>query len=149
MTATSVQLSVIVPVGSRYDDVSSVLDAYHTVLDGLDVDYELIYVLDGPQPDVLEILRLEQTRHDRLEILQLARSFGEATAIAAGFEVSRGALILTLPAYFQVDPSELGRLLEYKDDYHMVVAHRWPRVGGSYPPAPRQQQVLPVDRAVA
>src|SRR5688500_11273456 len=132
MIATSVQLSVIVPVGSRYDDVSAVLDAYSTALDGLDVDYELIYVLDGPQPDVLEILRLEQMRHERLEILQLARSFGEATAIAAGFEVSRGAMVLTLPAYFQVDPSELGRLLEYKADYHMVVAHRWPRAGGSF-----------------
>ena len=132
MTATSVQLSVIVPVGSRYDDVSAVLDAYRTVLDGLDVDYELIYVLDGPQPDVLEILRAEQTRHASLEILQLARSFGEATAIVAGFEVSRGAMILTLPAYFQVDPAEIGRLLEYKADYHMVVAHRWPRAGGSF-----------------
>ena len=132
MIATSLQLSVIVPVGSRYDDVSAVLDAYRTVLDGLDVDYELIYVLDGPQPDVLEILRFEQRRHASLEILQLARSFGEATAIVAGFEVSRGAMILTLPAYFQVDPSEIGRLLEYKADYHMVVAHRWPRAGGSF-----------------
>ena len=66
MIATSVQLSVIVPVGSRYDDVSAVLDAYRTVLDGLDMGYELIYVLDGPRPDVLEILRAEQTRHASL-----------------------------------------------------------------------------------
>ena len=106
MTAMSVQLSVIVPVGSRYDDVSAVLDAYRTMLDGLGVEYELIYVLDGPQPDVLEVLRAEQTRHASLEILQLARSFGEATAIVAGFEVSRGAMIATLPAYFQVDPRD-------------------------------------------
>jgi glycosyltransferase involved in cell wall biosynthesis len=67
-----------------------------------------------------------------LEILQLARSFGEATAIVAGFEVSRGELILTLPAYFQVDPAEIGRLIEYKADYHMLVAHRWPRSGGRF-----------------
>jgi glycosyltransferase involved in cell wall biosynthesis len=131
MTAV-VQLSVIVPVGSRYDDVLAVLDANRRVLDGLALDYELIYVLDGPRPDVLEILRAEQTRTANLEILQLARSFGEATAIVAAFEVSRGAMILTLPAYFQVDPAEIGRMLEHKDDYHMVVGHRWPRAGGSF-----------------
>ena len=112
--------------------MSAVLDAYRTVLDGLDIGYELIYVLDGPRPDVLEVLRAEQARGVGLEILQLARSFGEATAIVAGFEVSRGELILTLPAYFQVDPAEIGRLLEYKGDYHMLVAHRWPRSGGPF-----------------
>jgi len=132
-----VKLSVIVPVGSRWDDVSAVLDAYRTVLDGLDIGYELIYVLDGPLPDVLEVLRAEQASGVGLEILQLARSFGEATAIAAGFEVSRGELILTLPAYFQVDPAEIGRLLEYKADYHMLVAHRWPRSGGPFERARR------------
>ena len=129
---TSVDLSVIVPVGSRYDDVYAVLDAYRTALDRLDLAYEMIYVLDGPRPDVLEILRGEQRRGANVEVLQLARSFGEATAIVAGFEVSRGAQILTLPAHFQVDPAEIGLMLENKAENHMVVAHRWPRVGSSF-----------------
>jgi glycosyltransferase involved in cell wall biosynthesis len=132
MMATSVQLSVIVPVGSRYDDVNAVLDAYCTALDRLDVAYELIYVLDGPQPDVLEILRGEQMHRANLEVLQLARSFGEATAIVAGFEVSRGPTILTLPAHFQVDPAEIGRMFVERGSHHMVVAHRWPRAGGAF-----------------
>jgi glycosyltransferase involved in cell wall biosynthesis len=137
MMATPVKLSVIVPVGSRYDDVPAVLDAYRTELDRLDIGYELIYVLDGPRPDALEVLRAEQARGVALEILQLARSFGEATAIVAGFEASRGELILTLPAYFQVDPAEIRRLLEYKGDHHMLVAHRWPRSGGPFERARR------------
>lgn len=132
MMATPVQLSVIVPVGSRYDDVHAVLDAYRTALDRLDVSYEMIYVLDGPLPDVLEILRSEQAQGVSVEVLQLARSFGEATAIVAGFEVSRGEMILTLPAHFQVDPAEIGSMLDNKADYHMVMAHRWPRAGGAF-----------------
>jgi glycosyltransferase involved in cell wall biosynthesis len=131
MMATTVQLSVIVPVGTRYDDVYATLDAYRTALDRLSIVYELIYVLDGPRPDVLEVLRAEQARGANLEVLQLARRFGEATAIVAGFEVSRGAMILTLPAYFQVDPAEIGSLLAQKGDHHMVVGHRWPRAGGT------------------
>jgi glycosyltransferase involved in cell wall biosynthesis len=123
------ELSVIVPVGSRYDDVQGVLDAYRIALDRLKMSYELVYVLDGPHPDALEILLAQQARVPNFEILQLARPFGEATAIVAGFEASRGKLILTLPAYFQVDPAELGPLLAAKGDFHMVVGHRWPRHG--------------------
>ena len=126
---TDLKLSVIVPVGSRHDDMRAVFSAYRAALEQLDLGYELIYVLDGPQPDVLDILLHEQRGAPNLEVLQLARPFGEATAIVAGFEVSRGELILTLPAYFQVDPTEIGRMLEHKGDHHMVVARRWPRHG--------------------
>lgn len=132
MMANPVQLSVIVPVGSRYDDVHAILDAYRTALDRLERSYELIYVLDGPRPDVLEVLRAEQARGAEIEVLQLARSFGEATAIVAGFEVSRGETIVTLPAYFQVDPAEIATMLAQKGEHHMVIGHRWPRVGGAF-----------------
>lgn len=122
-------LSVIVPVGSRYDDVRAVLNAYREALDGLGLAYELVYVLDGSRSEVLDVLLEAQLEDVKLEILQLARPFGEATAIVAGFEVCRAPLILTLPAYFQVDPAEIGRMITEKGDHHMVVAHRWPRYG--------------------
>jgi glycosyltransferase involved in cell wall biosynthesis len=118
-----------VPVGSRYDDVLGVFNKYRRALDALGLTYELIYVLDGPREDVLEALLAEQPHVPNFELLQLARPFGEATAIVAGFEASRGRLILTLPAYFQVNSAELKRLFESKGDHHMVVARRWPRAG--------------------
>jgi glycosyltransferase involved in cell wall biosynthesis len=111
--------------------VRAVFREYRDALDTTGVEYEIIYVLDGPRPEVLEELKKAQTDEPRLQILQLARTFGEATAIVAGFEISRGELILTLPAYFQVDPAEIGSMLAAKGDNHMVVGHRWPRRGGS------------------
>ena len=126
-----VDLSVLVPVGSRFDDVRAVFNAYREALDGLDLSYEIIYVLDGPRPEVLDVLKSAQTSEPKLQILQLARFFGEATAIVAGFEISQGKKILTLPAYFQIDPAEIGKMLAEKGDNHMVVAHRWPRRGSS------------------
>jgi glycosyltransferase involved in cell wall biosynthesis len=125
-------ISVIVPVTLRHDDVAALFAAYREALDDLGRSYEIIYVLDGPKPDVLDELQKLRSAGHRLEIAQLARSFGEATALAAGFEVSRGALILTLPAYFQVDTRALRALLDAKNDHHMVVAHRWPRRGSAF-----------------
>jgi len=125
-------ISVIVPVTLRHDDVAALFATYREALDDLGRSYEIIYVLDGPKPDVLDELQKLRATGRRLEIAQLARSFGEATALAAGFEISRGALILTLPAYFQVDTRALRALLDAKNDHHMVVAHRWPRRGSAF-----------------
>jgi hypothetical protein len=118
------ELSVIVPVTERYDDVALLFDAYRTALDELGRSYELIYVLDGPKPDVLAELQRLRAAGATIEIAQLACSFGEATALAAGLEVSRGALILTLPAYFQVDTRGLRALVDAKGDSHMLIALR-------------------------
>jgi glycosyltransferase involved in cell wall biosynthesis len=126
------ELSVIVPVSDRYDDVESLYRAYRDAIADLGCSAEIIYVLDGPQPQVLERLQNLRAAGEELEIVQLARRFGEATALAAGKEVSSGALILTLPAYFQVEPSALRRLFEAKNDHHMVIAHRWPRRGSAF-----------------
>jgi hypothetical protein len=126
------ELSVIIPVTYRYDDVEALYRAYRDAIAGLSRSAEIIYVLDGPQPTVLERFLDLRAAGEPLEIVQLARSFGEATALAAGKDVSRGALILTLPAYFQVEPSALRSLFDAKNDHHMVIAHRWPRRGSAF-----------------
>lgn len=126
---SQIELSVIIPVGPRYDDVSHLLKAYQSGIEAMGLSYELIYVLDGSRADVSAELGSQQRDTKELRIIQLSRTFGEATALEAGFELSLGGLILTLPAYFQVEPAELRRLLEAKNNYQMVIARRWPRHG--------------------
>lgn len=126
------EVSAIVPVTGRYDDVTALFRDYTAALTALGRSFELIYVLDGPQPEVRAELERLREAGGRFELVQLARRFGEATALAAGFDVSRGALILTLPAYFQVEPASIGELFRSKGDHHMVIAHRWPRRGSAF-----------------
>ena len=66
-----------------------------------------------------------------LRLIQLSKSFGESTALTAGFEYATGAEILTLPAYYQVDPPELVSLVKELDDCDMAIAVRWPRTVAS------------------
>lgn len=129
---SAVELSVIVPVTMRYDDVEALYRAYRDAITALGRSVEIIYVLDGPKPEVLERLLALRAAGEDIEIVQLARSFGEATALAAGFEASSGRLILTLPAYFQVDPRSIEQLFHAKVDEHMVIAHRSPRRGSAF-----------------
>jgi glycosyltransferase involved in cell wall biosynthesis len=121
------EVAVIVPVSERHDDVRSLYTEYKDSLDKCGRTYEFIFVLDGNFPDVLEKLTGLQEQREPLKIIKLSKWFGEATALTVGFENSESDLILTLPAYYQVEPSEIRKVLDDLHTYDVVVARRYPR----------------------
>jgi glycosyltransferase involved in cell wall biosynthesis len=124
--------SAIIPVGDRIDDLDTLLSEYDDAFASAGVDYELIAVLDGPKPAWDETLAAMAARNSRFRVIELSRTFGEAAALAAGFDAARGDRILTLPAYYQVDPSELPGLIEAGEgDVDLLIAVR-PRSGTSF-----------------
>ncbi len=69
----------------------------------------------------------------RLRVIELSREFGESAALAAGFDAADGAMLVTLPAYYQVDPREIPKLLAAAaDDDDMLIAVHWPRAGSPF-----------------
>lgn len=121
-------ISVIIPVTERADEVEPLYTSYKAVLETLDLDYEIIYVIDGSFPEVTERLQGLLGRGEKLKMVKLTRAFGEATALTVGFDQSSGNTILTLPAYEQVKPEGISQLVASLEGYDMVVARRWPRV---------------------
>jgi glycosyltransferase involved in cell wall biosynthesis len=99
-------------------------------LDLLGTPYELIYVLDGPHREAAEALQALQDRGEEIAVISLTRHFGEATALMAGFERAKGSIVVTLPAYHQIEGSEIAKLVAALDSADMVVGRRWPRAGG-------------------
>ncbi len=122
-----VDISVVIPVSERFDDVRSLYGEYRQHLASMGCSLEFIYVIDGEFPDVVQELKALQAEGEPITIVQLAKWFGEATALTAGFEQARGKMIMTLPAYYQVEAEDLPRLVEALADCDMVIAERWPR----------------------
>jgi glycosyltransferase involved in cell wall biosynthesis len=123
------RLSVVVPVSERHDDLRTLHDEYRNGLRSTQFELEFIYVLDGPKPEALAQLRALRARGEQFVILQLGKWFGEAAAIMAGFNVSSGAWILTLPSYYQIEPASLPELMGARGENHMIAARRHPRAG--------------------
>ena len=124
---SKVELSVIVPVTERFDDVNTVYSAYKNGIEATKLHYEFIYVLDGNFPDIEQELLNLKHNGEQITIIKLAKWFGEATALNVGFEHSSGKLLLTLPAYFQIVADEIPKLFDSLNQYDMVIARRWPR----------------------
>ena len=120
-------ISVIVPITERYDDIGEIHREYNDALSGTGRVFEMIYVVDGEFQKAYMDLKSLKARGEKLTLIKHSRSFGEAIAITSGFQQASGGIIMTLPAYHQVDPSELPRLIDGLDGHDMVVVRRWPR----------------------
>jgi glycosyltransferase involved in cell wall biosynthesis len=121
-------VSVVVPVVERTDDLMAVYHAFASELASRSEEFEFLFVFDGrfaPPPELIELSR----KREGVRILQFAREFGETAALRIGIEKSRGDLVLTLPAYFQVQPLGVGLLLDaIAGGADMAVANRSPRL---------------------
>jgi glycosyltransferase involved in cell wall biosynthesis len=126
-------LSVIMPVGKRHAaDIAALYAEYKVGLATLDLPYEFIVVLDGPRPEVAATLQRLLERGENLIVISLTKRFGEATALMAGFQRASGRVIVTAPAYHQIQGSELGKLVRALDKSDMAIGRRWPRVGSRF-----------------
>ncbi len=121
-------VSVIVPVVERADDLVVLYRAFAGALDRRGEEHEFLFVFDGgfAPPPALVALSEEQ---DSVRLFSFARTFGETAALRLGIERSRGDVVLTLPAYFQVQAEGIGPLLDaLREGADLVVANRSPRV---------------------
>ena len=120
-------VSVIVPVGERQTPIADLYAEYKSGLRLLGAPYELIFVLDGLQPTAERALLSLVEQGEPISIVSLSRYFGEATALMIGFDHAAGDVIVTLPAYLQVEGCEIGKLVAALDAADIAVGYRDPR----------------------
>jgi glycosyltransferase involved in cell wall biosynthesis len=127
-----VEISAIVPVGGRYADPVQLYAEYRAGLEALGRGFEIIFVLDGPREKFEAGLKRLASGGANFTVVGLTRPFGEATALMAGFEQAQGEIIVTLPAYHQIEATELPKLVAALDASDLAIARRWPRAGGLF-----------------
>ena len=112
-------VSVVVPV---YNEVESLRELHRElagVLDALGRPWEILYVDDGSRDGTDGIVG-ELAADPRVRGLSFRRNFGKSAALAVGFRLARGALVVTMDADLQDDPAELPRLIEALDGHDLV-----------------------------
>src|SRR5260370_36757098 len=84
----------------------------YPALDALGASYEVIFINDGSRDKSAAILAQQfHVRPDTTRVILLNGNYGQHMAILAGFEQSRGDIVLTLDADLQNPPAEIGKLV--------------------------------------
>jgi len=114
-------LSVVIPVYNEEGNLRELQAALSPVLRSLGKSYEIIYVDDGSTDKSLHILSEIQASDPHLVIIEFSRNFGQHSAIFAGFEQSRGQIVVTLDADLQNPPEAIPTLVRAIESGYDVV----------------------------
>jgi len=120
-TGRRVDLSVVIPL---YNE-AAVIETLHKRLSGtlqsLGKASEIIYVDDGSTDGTSDLLRQLHLRDPNVKVVVFNRNYGQHAAVLAGFQGSRGEVVVTLDGDLQNPPEEIPKLLEkLKEGYDVV-----------------------------
>ena len=117
-----IEISVIVPIYNEEAGLPALFDRLYPALDALGTRYEVIFVNDGSHDRSAAMLREQfEKRPDVTRAILLAANTGQHMAIMAGFEHSRGQIVVTLDADLQNPPEEIGELVaKVREGYDCV-----------------------------
>jgi len=119
---TQPELSIVVPIYNEEAGLAALFARLYPALDALEVAYELILVNDGSRDKSAALLAAQfRVRPDVTRVVLLNGNYGQHMAILAGFEYSRGDIIVTLDADLQNPPEEIGKLVaKMREGYDYV-----------------------------
>ena len=122
-------ISIIVPVVERYDDLRKLYSEFSSAFDKLDKSYEFIFVVDGQFCEAFEDLKKLKTENSSIKIIKLVNNYGESVALSVGLEKAQGSYLFTLASYFQVESEAINTIWnELNNGYDLVLTRRYPRI---------------------
>lgn len=117
-------VSVVVPLYNEEENVHELHSSLKSVLDSIGTEYEIIYVDDGSTDNTLALIQKIQSEDNSVLIISLRRNFGQTAAFAAGFDYSKGDIIVTMDGDLQNDPNDIPKLLKLINDNDLVSGWR-------------------------
>ncbi len=116
-------LSLIIPVFNEEENLPLLQEAIRAALEGLGIQWEVIYVDDGSKDLSLDVLHALAGSHPgQIRVVELRRNFGQTAAIAAGIDHAAGDVIVLMDADMQNDPADIPMLLEKIQEGYDVVS---------------------------
>jgi undecaprenyl-phosphate 4-deoxy-4-formamido-L-arabinose transferase len=124
MTAMSMkpEISIVIPVYNEEAGLANLFARLYPAMDKLGLPYELIFINDGSRDNSVAILAEQyRKRPDVTRVVLFNGNYGQHMAILAGFEQTRGDIVITLDADLQNPPEEIHKLVaKMREGYDYV-----------------------------
>ena len=100
-------ISITVPFYNEEESVSIFHNKLNKVMLKLNMAYEIIYVNDGSSDQTGAILNQIATSNRNVQAVHLRRNFGQASAMMASIQQTKGEIVITLDGDLQNDPTKI------------------------------------------
>jgi len=117
--------SIVVPFFNEQESVTQLYVKITEVMDAIGEPYEMVFVDDASKDGTFRLLAEIAAADHRVSVVKLRRNFGQTAALKAGFDHSRGEIIISMDGDLQHDPSEIPAFLgKMKEGYDIASGWR-------------------------
>ena len=121
-------LSVVIPMLNEEKGLVPLVARLRPVLEGLDLDWEVIFIDDGSSDGTLSVLKTLHAQDQRLRAVSLSRNFGKEIATAAGLSYVVGDAAVIMDADLQHPPELIADFVtHWRAGYDLVYGQRLDR----------------------
>lgn len=106
------EISIVVPVFNEAESLPQLHAEIAEHVGGMGRPWEVIYTDDRSTDETYEVLKGLAAKDPHVRLVRFRRNFGQTPAMAAGFEQSRGKVVVTMDADLQNDPADVPKLVE-------------------------------------
>ncbi|QNI92676.1 beta-glycosyltransferase/ family 2 [Synechococcus sp. BOUM118] len=126
--STPLDLSVVVPLYNEEESLPYLVEQLTDALRPSGERFELVLVNDGSSDRTAEVLEQLSHKVPELVAVLLRKNYGQTAAMAAGFDVAQGDVIVSLDGDLQNDPADIPMLLaKLQEGYDLVSGWRHQR----------------------
>ncbi|MDZ7638227.1 MAG: glycosyltransferase family 2 protein [Bryobacterales bacterium] len=120
-------ISIVIPIHNEEPSILPLYDRLTAVMESLGRQYEVIFVDDASTDSSFEVLANLVETDPGMKVVRLRRNFGQTAALAAGFDLAQGHIVLSMDGDLQHDPADIPLLIE-KIDAGYDIASGWRKV---------------------
>ncbi|MFT7670373.1 MAG: glycosyltransferase involved in cell wall biosynthesis [Planctomycetota bacterium] len=118
----NIDVSVVVPIFDEEPNLPILHGEIAAAFEGTDLEWEVIYVDDCSADGSLGVMIDLWHCDPHVRAVQFRSRSGQTSAMAAGFDESRGEVVITMDGDLQNDPADIPQLLARIDEGADIVA---------------------------
>lgn len=119
-----IDISIVIPLYNEEKSLPELHERLVRILGSLKETWEIIFIDDGSRDSSPDLLRSFFQKDKKTKVLILSHNYGQQAALMAGFEHSKGNVVITMDADLQNKPEEIPEFLKAISEGHDIVCGR-------------------------
>ena len=113
-------LSIIVPIFNEKDNIVLLSKKLFAVIKNY--SHEVIFINDGSTDGSEKIILSVIKKYKNYKLVNFKKNYGQTAAIQAGFDISKGKIIVAIDGDLQNDPADIPKLIKKVEAGYDVVS---------------------------
>ena len=113
-------ISIVIPIFNEEDNILKLSESITKNLSK--INYEVIFINDGSTDNSEKKIQVVIKKYSNFKLINLRRNYGQTAAMQAGFDHSKGEIIIPMDGDLQNDPKDIPMLIDKINEGYDVVS---------------------------